>query len=128
VRLLLDTHTVFWALTEPRHLSGVARVALEDKNNEIMVSIASAWEMAIKVGTGKWPEAAALVDALEAELLSVSFRLLPIEPAHARLAGLMPAAHRDPFDRMLAAQAIIDDLTLVTVDAKVAGLGAKVLW
>ena len=92
------------------------------------MSIASAWELAIKVGNGKWPEATAILNDLEAQLATESFYLLPITVAHARLAGMLRAAHRDPFDRLLAAQAQIEGLTLVTADPKLHGLGAPILW
>lgn len=128
MRLLLDTHTLFWAVIDEALLSPNARAALRSLQNESYVSVASVWEMAIKVGLGKWPEAAELVDNFEREIVATGFRLLPISPQHARTAGLMQAAHRDPFDRLLAAQAQIEGLTLVTADAKVQGLGAAWLW
>ena len=128
MRLLLDTHVIFWAVMAPRFISPAAKAALEADENEIFVSIASAWEMAIKVGRGKWPEAADLVDTFEIDVSSERFRILPITLAHVRSAGLMQAAHRDPFDRLLAAQATIEGLTLVTIDAKVQALGAPWLW
>jgi len=128
VRLLLDTHTLFWALVEPALLSADARRAIEAPPSDVYVSTASAWEMAIKVGIGKWPEAAALVDQFEERLDPVGFRTLPITVMHARSAGLLRSPHRDPFDRLLIAQATIEDLTLVTADPKLVGLGAEVLW
>ena len=128
MRLLLDTHVLFWALLEKSRLSATAQVAVGAMANEVHVSITSAWEMSIKVGLGKWPEAAALVDAFESEVTGTGFRILPISLAHVRLAGLMQSPHRDPFDRLLAAQATIEGLTLVTADSKVQSLGAPWLW
>ena len=128
MRLLLDTHVLFWALLDKPRLSTTAQAAVGSSANDVFVSIASAWEMAIKVGLGKWPEAAGLVDKLESEVVATGFRILPISLAHVRTAGLMQSPHRDPFDRLLAAQAAIEGLTLVTVDAKVQGLGAPWLW
>jgi PIN domain nuclease of toxin-antitoxin system len=84
--------------------------------------------MAIKVGLGKWPEAKALVNNFGDEVAAEGFRILPISIAHARESGLNRAPHRDPFDRLLAAQAVHEGLTLVTADPKLAGLGASVLW
>lgn len=92
------------------------------------MSIASAWEMAIKSGLGKWPEAAGLIVDLEQKLEDGAFRQLPISIAHARAAGAMPGAHRDTFDRLLAAQAMIEGLSLVTADPRLSTLGAEVLW
>ena len=84
--------------------------------------------MAIKIGLGKWPEAEPLLAKLEAELAVPGFRLLPISLAHVRAAGLMSSPHRDPFDHLLAAQAQIEGLTLVTADPKVQALAATWLW
>ena len=124
MRLLLDTHVLFWAIVDESQLSATAYAAVRSLRNESYVSIASAWEMAIKVGLGKWPEAAALVDGFEHEITATGFRLLSISTRHTRIAGLMQSTHRDPFDRLLAAQARIEGLTLVTADAKAQGLGA----
>ena len=128
MKLLLDTHAVFWWLIEESQLSRKAHAALSTKGNEVYVSFASAWEMAIKVGTGNWPEASGLIENCESEVAATSFRLLPITVAHARTARLMLSPHRDPFDRLLAAQAQIEGLTLVTADPKVRMLGAPCLW
>lgn len=128
MRLLLDTHTLFWWLVEKQRLSAVALAAIASRENEVLVSVATAWEMAIKVGIGKWPEAARLVDHFESEVAAESFRVIAIEIYHARFAGLMSAVHRDPFDRLLAAQATIESLTLVSSDSNIASLGAPVLW
>jgi PIN domain nuclease of toxin-antitoxin system len=84
--------------------------------------------MAIKVGLGKWPEAQALLSDLEGLVRSEGFRLLPITVAHVRDAGLMQTPHRDPFDRLLAAQALREGLTIVTSDADLSLLGAPCLW
>ena len=128
MRLLLDTHTLFWSLVDGDQLSVSARAAVKAKDNEVHASIASLWEMAIKVGAGKWPQAIRLVDTFETEIANIGFRLLPISVSHVRAAGLMQSPHRDPFDRLLAAQARIEGLTLVTVDPKVQALGVAWLW
>ena len=132
MRLLLDTHVVFWAVMASSNLSPIARAALEDVGSEVVVSVVSAWEIAIKVGLGKWPEAAGLIANFETETTNAEFDMLQITIAHVRTAGLMQSPHRDPFDRLLAAQARIEGLTLVTADAKaqnlVEALGAQWLW
>ena len=132
MRLLLDTHTLFWSVVDEVQLSSMANAALADKRNEVYASLVSAWEMAIKVGLGKWPEAKPMLDNFESEMATAKFQLLSISLNHARAAGLMQSPHRDPFDRLLAAQAQIEGLTLVTADAKaqslVEALGAKWLW
>jgi len=128
VKLLLDTHTLVWWIKASPRLSEIARHAVLDDEVEVFVSIASAWEMAIKVGSGKWDDARDLLEAFETAVADEGFDLLSITIPHARSAGLMSATHRDPFDRLLAAQATIEGLTLVTADPKLAGLGAVVLW
>jgi PIN domain nuclease of toxin-antitoxin system len=89
VRLLADTHVVFWATMERSRLSQVARAALESEQNEAFVSVASAWEIAIKVGLGKWPEARDLLFDFEQHMADGGFELLPITVAHVRTAGLI---------------------------------------
>ena len=128
MRLLLDTHTLVWAISGNPLLSKAASKALTAKGNEIRVSVVSAWEIAIKVGLGKWPDAEKLLNEFETAILGQSFALLPITVSHARMAGLLRSAHRDPFDRLLAAQATIEGLTLVSSDSHMAPLGATVLW
>ena len=128
MRLLLDTHALLWYLTTPEKLPAAAHRAIRSAENEVYASLASAWEISIKVGLGKWPEARTLLDTFETAIEQEQFAILPITVAHVRAAGLMQSAHRDPFDRLLAAQAQIEGLTLVTADPKLAGLGAPVLW
>jgi PIN domain nuclease of toxin-antitoxin system len=104
-------------------------MALSGDPDTVHVSVVTAWEIAIKVGQGKWPEARWLIDNFEREMAAEGFRLLPIEVSHVRAAGLMQAAHRDPFDRLLAAQAVAEDLTILTSDHRaLAQLGPACLW
>ncbi len=128
MRLLLDSHTLFWWLRHKTRLSQRALSVIESENNKVFVSIATAWEMAIKAGSGKWPDTKPLLDVFEREMELSDFNILEIKVPHVCLAGLMPSPHRDPFDRLLAAQAAIEGLTLVSSDAKMANLGAEVLW
>jgi PIN domain nuclease of toxin-antitoxin system len=128
VKLLLDTHVLAWAVLEPDKLSPAAQAALVDDVNTVLISVVSAWEVAIKVGLGKWPAAEQLLNSFEVELDEAGFELLPITVGQVRTAGLMQSSHRDPFDRLLAAHALTEGLTLVTADEKVARLGAPVLW
>lgn len=99
-----------------------------DPKNSSDVSVASLWEIAIKVGTGKWPEAEPLLTNIEQRLALVQIGLVPISVAHVRRAGLMQSLHRDPFDWLLAAQTSIETMTVVTTDLKLAGLGVSVFW
>jgi PIN domain nuclease of toxin-antitoxin system len=128
VRLLADTHVVFWATMERSRLSQAARVALESEQNDVLVSVASAREIAIKVGLGKWPEARDLLFDFERHMDDAGFEMLPITVAHVRAAGLIAAPHRDPFDRLLAAQATIEGLVLVSADPSLGALGAACVW
>lgn len=101
---------------------------MENSQTAVLVSLASVWEIAIKVGRGKWPEANAVLNEFETHLEKLSFVLLPMTAQHVRAAGLMQAPHRDPFDRLLAAQATIEGLTLVTADTNLQMLVPDWLW
>ncbi len=128
MNLLLDTHALVWWIKADPRLSQPARQAILDDNTSVYVSVASAWEIAIKVGSGKWDEARKLLENFENAVAEEGFDLLPIAVIHVRTAGLMKVQHRDPFDRLLAAQASIEDLTLVTTDPKLVELRPAVLW
>lgn len=126
---LLDTHTVLWALTDPSRLGSQARSVMADRSARLVVSAASAWEIATKRRIGKLPQADALVAGYPRHLDRLGAARLPIEEGHALLAGSLEWAHRDPFDRMLAAQSMLESMTLVTDDAAFAGLrGLATLW
>ena len=128
MRLLLDTHALVWWLEESPRLSNRAREAITADDSIIHVSVATAWEIAIKVGLGKLPEASEILASFEAAVAAEGFLLHSITVPHVRLAGAIVSPHRDPFDRLLAAQAVIDGMSLVSSDTKIAGLGAAVLW
>ena len=126
--ILLDTHAFVWWSLDDDKLSRQAFSAIQSET-EVHVSAVIAWEIAGKVRTGKWPEATLLSKRFFATVAHYNMRHLPITLEHAHAAGSFSAAHRDPFDRMLAAQATLHQLPLVTRDpqfAAVAGLG--VLW
>ena len=116
MRLLLDTHILIWAVLEPQKLSPVLRDALEDSNNQVLVSAATAWEIATKWRIGKLNQAQAIVHNYPQALNGLAAIELPITGAVARQAGLLDVEHRDPFDRLLAAQAIADGLLLASND------------
>ncbi|HKX09648.1 MAG TPA: type II toxin-antitoxin system VapC family toxin [Stellaceae bacterium] len=125
---MLDTHTLVWWLADDPGLSASARGAIADEANEIFVSAASAWEIATKHRLGKLPSAAALVADIGGAIAAQGFAELPISLAHAERAGALPGPHRDPFDRMLIAQAMLDDLVLVSNDTAFDAYGARRLW
>ena len=114
MRLLLDTHALLWAVSGDAALSRKAAAAIADLENEIYVSAASVWEIATKFRNGKLPNADPFVHAMAESLQRLGFRGLPISLEHAGRAGLLPGEHRDPFDRMLVAQAQAEDLVLVS--------------
>jgi len=116
MKLLLDTHVLLWALLEPHKLSPELRNALEDSDNTLVVSAATAWEIATKWRLGKLKQARAVVENYAMALHRLAAIDLPISAAVARQAGLWAVPHRDPFDRLLAAQATSDDLVLASMD------------
>ena len=128
MRLLLDTHAFLWWLGGDEQLSVAARAAIANDENEVFVSAASVWEIATKHRIGKLPGVAAIVAGIEAVLSEQSFLGLPISLRHAQAGGALPGPHRDPFDRMLIAQAIAEDLTFVSNELIFDAYGVKRLW
>ncbi len=114
--LLLDTHALLWALTDPTALSPASREILLDAESDVTVSTASVWELATKNRLGRLPNAGPLLGAHRQHVARLGARWLDMTADHALLAGGMTWAHRDPFDRMLAAQSLLEGLTLVTND------------
>jgi len=128
MRALLDTHTLIWAVYNEDFLSPQARQLLEDPEAEILVSAASAWEIATKYRLGKLPEAEELAQDFLHVVPSSGYTLLAITPEHALRAGRLPGNHKDPFDRMLAAQAIHEDLTLLSNDTRLDQFAIRRTW
>jgi PIN domain nuclease of toxin-antitoxin system len=114
LRLLLDTHVLIWALGMPDRLSSTARAAIESGENDVFVSVVTPWELAIKGPR----EGIRLPGDLTQQMGLLAFQPLPVFPRHIEPIETMPYHHRDPFDRMLVAQAIADGLTIVTADRK----------
>ena len=128
MRLLLDTHTLVWALAEPSRLSVRARAGLANPAADVYVSMASAWELSILHGLDRVRLAAPL-DAIFTEGLSaLRVGLLPIQLQHVAAVGALPRHHRDPFDRLIIATAITERLTLVSCDAVFDRYDVPVLW
>lgn len=127
--LLLDTHAYVWALTDPDRLSGRARAAIEAPSNVMLVSAATAWEMAIKHRAGKWPEAEMLLTQHDDLTSRLGAQSLDISAADAIRAGSLDWDHTDPFDRILAAQSLLHQAALLTRDAAFHDLrGLSILW
>jgi PIN domain nuclease of toxin-antitoxin system len=128
MRILLDTHAIVWWATGDRRLSRKARVAIANPGTEVFISIASAWEIQIKATLQKLTLHES-VDALYRSLIiDQDFRMIGIELKDIDHLSKLPPHHRDPFDRMLVAQALRGDFTLVTKDRVVASYGTPTLW
>ncbi|TAM99673.1 MAG: type II toxin-antitoxin system VapC family toxin [Rhizobiaceae bacterium] len=128
MRLLLDTHALFWWLYFPEFLPAKVSGILSDPDVRVFASAVSAYEMSYKHHRGCWPEVEPLVGAFEEVVTGEGFDLLPLSATHAIRAGAYSPEHRDPFDRMLAAQAVLEGLTLVSKDGAMREMGAEVVW
>jgi PIN domain nuclease of toxin-antitoxin system len=128
VNLLLDTHAFLWWVAASGELSRKARSAIGSARNECFVSVASGWEIAIKVSLGKLRIDGALDRFLPEQLAANGFRALAIDLKHAARVATLPFHHRDPFDRLLVAQALEEDLAIVTADPVIAKYGVNRVW
>ena len=130
MRLLLDTHSMYWYIEDDPQLSGRARTLIQDASNEILVSPASYWEIAIKISIGKWRLNRPYEEFIDIGLNQYGFQVLPILPTHtARLIGLpFPQGHRDPFDRLLVAQVLVEQIPIVSADSPLEACGVTRLW
>lgn len=128
MRLLLDTHAFLWWLAGDEALSAVARTAIENEANEIFVSAASAWEIATKHRIGKLPGVTAIVADIVGTVADQGFTALAVSLRHGQVAGALPRPHRDPFDRMLTAQAMLESLVLVSNEQPFDAYGVARLW
>ena len=128
MRFLLDTHTLLWWLFDDPRLSRVVREIVADGDNEILISSASAWEISTKHRLGKLPSASQLARDISGWVERAGFRELPVTLSHAQRAGSWPQAHRDPFDRMLAAQSALEDLPLISRDPAFPPFGIRLIW
>ena len=128
MRLLLDTHALLWWLAGEEALSEAARAAIGDPDNEVFVSAASAWEIATKYRLGRLPGAALVAADIAGAVANQGFTELPISVRDGQTAGGLPAIHRDPFDRMLIAQAIAADLVIVSNEALFNAYAVARLW
>jgi PIN domain nuclease of toxin-antitoxin system len=125
---LLDSHALLWWWFDPDRLSGAVRSLLSDSENQVLVSAASVWELSLKHHQGKLPELASAIADLPGLLQADGFEALPISLAHGIRAGGYSQPHRDPFDRMLAAQAELDRLVLLTADPQLSTFPCQTLW
>ena len=128
MRLLLDTHAFLWFITSDPQLKPIASALIADPNNEILVSPASYWEVAIKVGLGKYPLSVPFVTFITQGIEGNGFQVLPIEPRHTAVLTTMPHHHKDPFDRLLVAQATVEGIPLVSADSQLDAYGITRIW
>lgn len=127
MKLLLDTHAFLWFMAGDERLSRRARRSMEAPGAELILSAASVWEMAIKLRLGRLT-LPGTVEEYIAEKLEVGFRTLPVEWRHAAAVEKLPFHHRDPFDRLLVSQALIEGLPLVTGDPAFRRYGVRIIW
>ncbi|MBV8629616.1 MAG: type II toxin-antitoxin system VapC family toxin [Silvibacterium sp.] len=128
LKLLLDTHALLWWILDTKELSRKARTAITSFDNEIFVSAATAWEIATKSRIGKLPAADPFVHSMTESLDKLGFRELAISIDHAQRAGLLPGQHRDPFDRLLIAQAQAENLILISNESIFDDYRVQRLW
>jgi PIN domain nuclease of toxin-antitoxin system len=128
MRYLLDTHVLLWAAFETQLLSTHAKELIQASEHELLISAASAWEIATKYRLGRLPFARALVDDFVRQATHAGFLFLSISVEHALRAGRLPGDHKDPFDRMLAAQAIHEDIAIISNDAQLDLFGVRREW
>jgi PIN domain nuclease of toxin-antitoxin system len=128
LRLLLDTHTFMWAVLEPARLSRAAREAMEDLDNEVYASAVNAWELAIKCRLGKLPLPVDGPERFRSAIAESTFKPLPVTFEHAFAVQDLKRHHADPFDHILVAQALVERMTLVSIDRQLRRYGVDVLW
>ena len=128
MRVLLDTHAFLWWITEDRRLSARAREVMADGGNDLLLSAASGWEIAIKASLGRVSLPIPIDRFLSEQLQRNGIGILPIEMSHALRVHALPLLHRDPFDRLLVAQALLEKLRILTSDRQVAQYDVEALW
>ena len=128
MKLLLDTHAFLWWVTDDPNLSESARAAIADESNSVFVSAATAWEISTKHRLGKLNEATDVCERFHELVMADGFELLPVDAYHALKAGSYRVPHRDPFDRMLAAQTELEGMDLVTRDPSFKLFHTRVFW
>ena len=128
MRLLLDTHTLIWLATEPERLPSSVFNFLTEPTNELFLSVASIWEMQIKCQSGKLNFGRPLSQLIGNQLVQNGLNVLLVEPSHIFALQNLPDLHRDPFDRIMIAQAIVEDLSFVSADSVCTQYPVSILW
>jgi PIN domain nuclease of toxin-antitoxin system len=128
VRLLVDTHCWLWSLLSPERLNEQAQIALKDPENEISLSVASTWEIVVKFGLGKLDLPSPPPEYIPDRLNQLGHQTLTIRQEHVFRLGTLPSHHRDPFDRLLVAQAQVEELRLMTADKVLTAYDVPIFW
>lgn len=128
MRLLLDTHAFLWFVTNDPQLSETALDAIAEPSNDILLSPASYWEIAIKVSLGKYPLSVPFATFFDEGIKGSEVNVLPIEVSHAAELSKLPMHHKDPFDRMIISQAIVEKIPIVSADSAIDAYGVKRWW
>ncbi len=128
MRILLDTNSLIWFLTEPSRLSPLAKHIVSSTEQEIAVSLVSLWELAIKIAKGNLPQVGSSIQNVLREMDAQDLNLLPVRIAHLLRLEPLPLLHKDPFDRLLIAQALEENLPVVTADRIFPAYGVQVIW
>ncbi len=128
MKLLLDTHAFIWSASEPERLSPRVREACEDLRNELFLSIVSILEMQLKSQAGRLDLGKPLRELVQEHERASAIGILPLRPAHVYALGTLPRIHKDPFDRLLVAQAIVEDVFLASKDEVIAEYPVRVFW
>ena len=128
MRALLDTHVFLWAVSEPERLSETASKVIRSGATELFLSAASLWEISLKIGTGKLPLPKPEDRYLRAQLLQNNVSTLAVEARHALELNSIPLHHRDPFDRLLIAQSLVEGIPIITADSALKQYSAQIIW
>jgi PIN domain nuclease of toxin-antitoxin system len=128
MKLLIDTHTALWLLNEHEKLSSVAKECLLDEANEKFVSVASAWEIAIKHSLGKLTEFPGGVKLFLSEIYDSPIEIITVLPQYTEIVEELPYVHRDPFDRIIIATALCEDMSIVTADENIRKYDVRCIW
>jgi len=128
VKLLLDTHTFLWSVGDDPRLSATARQNISDPSNDLFISIASLWEATVKITIGKMRVPGDSIDYLLHRATQTGVTTLPILSMHLQQLQKLPMLHRDPFDRILVAQSMVEKMPVVSVDSQLRQYPCKILW
>ena len=128
MKVLLDSHVLVWFVIGDRQCEPTVREMIADPNTNVFVSAASAWEVATKARLGKWSDGLQIMRDLDRIMADNDFTAMPVSLEHGRIAGLFESDHKDPFDRMLAAQSRVEAMPLITADRQLVTFGIETIW